>query len=101
MVDGESFDRMFGFDKPQDVPLIHSFYWEVQPVEHGVAMLHGATTFDQVCRGTNRSAALAVPAMPDPTTLDSCGDKKPEWFLLINRLMCTHLWERQSSSGQR
>jgi hypothetical protein len=26
-------------------------------------------------------ARLAVPAMPDPTALDSCGDKKPEWFL--------------------
>jgi hypothetical protein len=96
--DGKNFDRVFGFDKPQGVTVIHSFYWKSShwstEYRYFIA-LQPSTKFVEGL--TDKS--LAIPVAPDEKLLDSCGEK-PQWFL-PKPLARYEAWKPKTNDGYR
>ena len=80
MDDRKNFDRVFGFEPPPDVTVIHSYYWKSShwstEYRYFIAIRPSTKFVDGLT-----DLRVAVPVKPDDKLLDSCGDKKPEWFL--------------------
>lgn len=78
--DDGNFSRVFGFSKPQDVQVLHSYYWKSPhwTVEYSYFIsLEASPKF--VTGLTSPELMTSVP--PDAKVLNSCGDKPPHWFL--------------------
>jgi hypothetical protein len=78
--DPRNFKRVFDFDKPPEVKMIHSYYWKSPhwTVEYRYYIaLEGPRKFGDGLT----DASLMTPATADQNQLDSCGDSKPQWFL--------------------
>ncbi len=78
--DHDNFKRIFGFDKPFDVEVRHSYYWK---------SIHWSTEYRYyiALRGSIRFAngltdpQVMTPAVPDAGALTVCGSNPPRWFL--------------------
>jgi hypothetical protein len=78
--DDGNFSRVFGFSKPHDVDVLHSYYWKSPhwTVEYRYFIsLKASPKF--ATRLT--SGELMIPVAPDGTVLNSCGDRRQQWFL--------------------
>ncbi len=78
--DRGNFKRVFGFDRPADVQVLHSFYWKsphwTTEYRYFIA-LHAPATFIR---------NLTDPLLMQPGTLTgdaatACGSNPPSWFL--------------------
>ncbi len=78
--DESNFKRIFGFDKPEDVQVQHSYYWKSahwsSEFRYYIA-LRGSTRF---ANGLT-AAQVMNPAIPDTGALEGCGDNPPQWFV--------------------
>jgi hypothetical protein len=77
--DPRNFKRVFDFDKPPDIAVIHSYYWKSPHwfVEYRYFIaLAGPRKFGD---GLTHPS-LMIPASPDQVKSESCGEK-PDWFL--------------------
>jgi len=78
--DAGNFNRVFGFDKPSDVQVLHSYYWKSP---------HWTTEYRYfiAVRGPAKFAnGLTAPqfwdpATPDKRSLETCGGDPPAWFM--------------------
>jgi hypothetical protein len=78
--DQDNFKRIFGFDKPFDVEVRHSYYWKSP---------HWSTEYRYyiALRGSIKFASglttpqVMIPAVPDTSALAVCGSDPPRWFL--------------------
>lgn len=77
--DDQNFNRVFGFAKPQDVIVLHSFYWKSSHWSTEYRYFIALRAPSQFAEGLTR-VSLATPRTPDETTVNSCGDK-PQWFV--------------------
>jgi hypothetical protein len=77
--DDRTFQRVFDFDKPQDVTIIHSYYWKSShwstEYRYFIA-LRAPLKFVEGLTDTR----LMTSKSPDEEMVSSCGDK-PSWFL--------------------
>ena len=78
--DQDNFKRIFGFDKPSDVEVRHSYYWKSPhwstEYRYYIA-LRGSINF-----ATGLTAPqVMTPAVPDTGALAVCGSNPPRWFL--------------------
>jgi hypothetical protein len=97
--DSRNFDRVFGFSKPPDIHVIHSYYWKSP---------HWSTEYRYfiALEGSSRFTSglthpeLMTPAIPDATDIDSCGDKRPAWFL-PKPLISYEMWVPRGTTAYR
>ena len=78
--DPGNFKRVFDFEKPPEVMVIHSYYWKSPhwTVEYRYYIaLKGPRKFGDGLT----DPSLMTPTIADESKVDSCGDQKPEWFL--------------------
>jgi hypothetical protein len=97
--DPGNFSRVFGFSKPQDVEVLHSYYWKSPhwTVEYSYFIsLRPSPKF--VTGLTSPELMTSVP--PDAEVLSSCGDKPPQWFL-PKSLINYEVWIPKAASGYR
>jgi len=78
--DAGNFRRVFGFSKPQDVDVLHSYYWKSPHWSVEYRYFIALRVSPGFVAGLT-SAQLMIPGVPDGTALNSCGDKPPQWFL--------------------
>jgi hypothetical protein len=99
-VDDEgNFKRIFGFDKPTDVQIQHSYYWKSP---------HWSTEYQYfiALRGSPKfvsgltAAQLVSPAIPDTSALEVCGSNPPRWFL-SKPLNNYQMWTPKNSDKYR
>jgi hypothetical protein len=78
--DQANFKRIFGFDKPSDVEVRHSYYWK---------SAHWSTEYRyyiELGGSVKFASGLTAPqvmtaAVPDTSALAVCGSNPPRWFL--------------------
>ena len=78
--DERNFNRVFGFSKPVDVKVIHSFYWKSPhwSVEYiYFIVLQAPAKFGDGLT----SSGVMTKVESGRALLKSCGDKRPQWFL--------------------
>lgn len=78
--DSGNFKRVFGFTKPNDVQVIHSYYWKsphwTTEYRYFVAM-KAAQKFTSALT----SAELMKSVPPSDVDVTGCGSERPSWFL--------------------
>lgn len=97
--DAGNFERVFGFKKPKDVKVLHSYYWksphwsteyryfiELEAPEKFVA---GLTALD-----------LMTPIVQDKAAIEGCDGKRPPWFL-PKPLSNYEIWTPKTNDGYR
>jgi hypothetical protein len=97
--DSGNFKRIFGFDKPFDVEIRHSYYWK---------SAHWSTEYRYfvALRGSIKFAngltapQVMVPAVPDAGAREVCGSNPPGWFL-PKPLSHYALWTPKNASKYR
>jgi len=97
--DGRNFDRAFGFGKPPDVQVIHSYYWKSA---HWSTEYRYFITLKPSSKFTTglTSPELMRGAIPDAAAIDVCGDKRPQWFL-PKPVMSYEMWVSRSGAAYR
>ena len=79
--DAGNFKRVFGFSKPPDVRVVHSYYWKSAhwntEYRYFIALQGSSSKFS----GGLISSALVTAVAPDETVLGRCGTERPHWFL--------------------
>jgi hypothetical protein len=96
---GGNFSRVFGFSKPQDVEVLHSYYWQSPhwSVEYNYFIsLKASPRFATGLTSAERMTSV----LPDGTVLSSCGDKRPQWFL-PKSLTDYEVWIPRAATGYR
>lgn len=99
--DDGNFKRMFGFDKPPDVIVLHSYYWQA-PRWSGTSEVR----YFIVMRGTDKFAHDMVAhesgnvMVADPNARNGCGNTPPSWFV-PKRPDRYELWVLKESAGVR
>jgi hypothetical protein len=77
--DDRNFKRIFDFDKPPDVIVVHSYYWKSThwstEYRYFIALRAPLKFVDGLT-----DAKLMTPRTPDEAMVASCGDKPP-WFV--------------------
>jgi hypothetical protein len=78
--DGGNFERVFGFDKPPGVKVLHSYYWKSPhwstEYRYFIALQASSNFVDGLT-----SSELMTPVAPDRIALDACRGERPGWFL--------------------
>jgi len=94
--DSRNFDRVFGFSRPPDVHVIHSYYWKSP---HWSTEYRYFIALEPSSKFTNglTSPELMTAAIPDATAIDACGDKRPQWFL-PKPLISYEMWMSRSGA---
>jgi hypothetical protein len=96
--DDRNFNRVFDFDKPNDVGMVHSYYWKSShwstEYRYFIA-LRAPLKFVEGLTDTR----LMTPATPNDEMLSSCGEK-PQWFL-PRPLNNYQAWIPKSDDGYR
>ena len=97
--DSRNFERVFGFSKPPDVQIIHSYYWKSShwstEYRYFIA-LQPSSKF----RSGLTSPELMTVAIPDASAVDVCGDKRPQWFL-PKPLTSYEMWVSRTGAAHR
>jgi hypothetical protein len=97
--DDGNFKRVFGFSKPQDVKVVHSYYWKSPhwSVEYRYFLaLRASSKFTAGL--TSSELVTAVPS--DRTVLDGCWAERPQWFL-PKSLGNYEVWVPKAAAGYR
>ena len=78
--DPKNFKRIFDFSQPDDVKVLHSYYWKSPhwTVEYRYFIVLQPS---QKFTAGLIDPQLVTAVTPDATLLDSCGDRRPTWFL--------------------
>jgi hypothetical protein len=97
--DPRNFERVFGFSKPPDVQVIHSYYWKSP---HWTTEYQYFIALQPSSKFTNglTSPVIMTAATPDATAIDVCGDKRPQWFL-PKPLMSYEMWVSRGEAAYR
>jgi hypothetical protein len=97
--DDGNFRRVFGFSKPQDVEVLHTYYWKSPhwSVEYSYFI---SLRVDAGFATRLTSAGLMISVAPDEAVLNSCGDKRPQWFL-PKPLTSYEAWIPKAATGYR
>jgi hypothetical protein len=99
-VDDEgNFNRIFGFDKPKDVVVLHSYYWKSPHWSVEYNYFIGLQVPPKFAAGLV-SPELMTAVASDQTLLDSCGTKRPQWFL-PKSLTNYEAWVPKAAKGYR
>ena len=77
--DGKNFGRVFGFEKPGDVTVLHSFYWKSSHWSTEYRYFIALQPSTKFVEGLTHPS-FSIPVVPDERLLESCGEK-PQWFL--------------------
>jgi len=88
--DSRNFERVFEFRKPPDVQVIHSYYWKSPQWSTEYRYFIALRPSSEFMGGLT-SAEKMSQAIPDATAADSCGDKRPQWFL-PKPIMSYEMW---------
>ena len=97
--DKGTFNRVFGFSKPQDVDVLHSYYWKSPHWSTEYRYFIALKAPPKFTSGVT-SAALMASVAPDRNVLNSCGDKPPQWFL-PKSLTNYEAWVPRAAVGYR
>jgi len=97
--DDGNFKRVFGFSKPPDVDVLHSYYWKSPHWSVEYRYFIALKVSAKFAAGLT-SAELMIPVAPDGTVLGSCGDKRPPWFL-PKALTNYDVWIPKAATGYR
>lgn len=77
--DPANFKRVFGFNKPDDVTVLHSYYWKSRHWSTEYRYFIAVQPSPKFVSGLT-SGELMIPTKPEPSLLESCGSR-PLWFL--------------------
>ena len=77
--DPGNFRRVFGFNQPDEVTVLHSYYWKSPHWTTEYSYFIAMQPSSKFLAGLT-SNELMVPAKPEPKLLESCGTR-PTWFL--------------------
>jgi hypothetical protein len=77
--DERNFKRVFNFDKPPDVSIVHSYYWKSSHWSNEYRYFIALRAPVRFVEGLT-DATLMTARIPDEEMVASCGDK-PQWFL--------------------
>jgi hypothetical protein len=94
--DPRNFKRIFDFDKPPDVTVIHSYYWKSP---HWTVEYRYYIALACPRKFGDGLTDLMTHATPDQANIDSCGEK-PEWFL-PKLLSSYEAWIPKTDTGYR
>jgi hypothetical protein len=97
--DAGNFKRVFGFAQPKDVRVLHSDYWRSLhwTVEYRYFIaLQPSQKFTAGLTDPQLMTAVA----PDEKLLNSCGAKRPRWFL-PKPLVNYEAWLPKAAAGYR
>ncbi len=97
--DDGNFSRVFGFSKPQDVHVLHSYYWKSAHWSVEYSYFIALKASPKFVTGLT-SAGLMTAAASDDTVLNSCGHKRPQWFL-PKSLTNYEVWVPKAAAGYR
>ena len=97
--DGRNFDRVFGFSRPPEVHVIHSYYWKSPHWSSEYQYFMALQPSPKFRRGLT-SPELMFAAIPNATATDACGDKRPAWFL-PKPIMSYEMWVSRSRASYR
>jgi len=78
--DGGNFKRVFGFSKPPEVKVLHSYYWKSPHWSVEYRYFISLQASPKFVDGLTSSELMTV-VVPDSAVLDICGDERPKWFL--------------------
>jgi hypothetical protein len=78
--DDRNFDRVFGFGKPPDVEVLHSYYWKSAHWSNEYRYFIALKASPKFTGGIT-SAAVVASAARWTEALNSCGGERPPWFL--------------------
>ncbi len=97
--DDGNFRRVFGVSKPQDVDVLHSYYWKSPHWTTEYSYFISLRASPKFVTGlTSAEPMTSVP--PDARVLSSCGDKPPQWFL-PKSLTDYEVWIPKAAVGYR
>ena len=97
--DPGNFKRVFGFNRPEDVRVLHSYYWK-SPHWSTEYSYFIALQAPQKFAARLTSVELMTAVAPDEKVLNSCGDKRPQWFL-PKQLTNYEVWLPKGGGGYR
>ncbi|PYU67967.1 MAG: hypothetical protein DMG49_17310 [Acidobacteria bacterium] len=97
--DSHNFERVFGFNKPADVHVIHSYYWKSSHWSTEYRYLIALRPSSKFTSGLT-SPELMTAAIPDATAIDACGDKRPQWFV-PKPFMSYEMWVSRRGAAYR
>jgi hypothetical protein len=96
--DPGNFKRVFGFRQPDDVRVLHSYYWKsphwTTEYSYFIAVQPSSTFVSGLT-----SSELMTSAKPEPKLLESCGTR-PQWFL-PKPLASYEAWLPKTQMGYR
>ena len=99
MDDSANFKRIFGFSKPPDVRVVHSYYWRsshwTEEYRYFIALEASSRFFAGLT-----SSELMTAAAPAMALLNRCGAERPGWFL-PKPLGAYEAWIPKVTSGYR
>lgn len=97
--DGGNFKRVFGFGKPPEVKVLHSYYWKSPhwSVEYRYFIALQASS--KFVAGLTSSELMTAVAS-DRAVLDGCGVERPKWFL-PKPLGNYDVWVPKEAAGYR
>lgn len=97
--DPKNFKRVFDFSQPDDVKVLHSYYWRSP---------HWSTEYQyfivlqpsQKFTSGLTAPQVVTPVTPDEKLLDSCGERRPAWFL-TKPISNYDVWLSKAGGGYR
>lgn len=97
--DSGNFERIFGFNKPKDVEVLHSYYWKSPHWTTEYSYFIALRASQKFVTGLT-SAKLMNEAAPSETTINSGGDQRPPWFL-PKSVTSYEMWVPNATGGYR
>jgi hypothetical protein len=97
--DDSNFKRIFGFDKPGDVQVQHSYYWKsphwTTEYQYYIAM----RASDKFVKALTAPELMTLTAS-DQSVLDACDGDRPQWFV-SKPLNQYEMWTPKNSDHYR
>jgi hypothetical protein len=95
--DDGNFRRVFGFSTPEDVKVLHSYYWKSAHWSAEYRYFISLKASSKFTSGLT-SSELMISAVPDGTLSNLCGDERPQWFL-PKSLADYEVWAPKAATG--
>jgi hypothetical protein len=77
--DEQNFERVFGFDKPQDVQVLQSYYWKSSHWSTEYRYYISIRSSSEFAKGLTTAESVR-PSVVEESALDSCFGNRPSWF---------------------
>lgn len=97
--DERNFERVFGFEKPQDVQVLHSYYWKSSHWSTEYRYYISLRTSSEFTKRLT-AAELMNQSVADLSVSDTCGGNRPSWFV-PKSLDKYDMWVPKESFGYR